>query len=223
MLDTMNKLFLRLLGCLFIVSSLQAQGEAPGSNFRFHTPESWRGEIIKLPPGFARDLKWHGIESIKFAPGMFKADSDSFFSYVLVFQLSKDDDVSESAVHAQILTYYKGLANAVMGGKNIPVNTDDFSLKLTKSENGETPGAVPADAKGKEVSTWNGTLDWTEPFATQKPQTLNLEVHLWKTDGRPVLYFTVSPQGKDHKIWEEMRGYRGKFKIDSSAGHVAPD
>ncbi len=160
--------------------------------------------MIKLPPGFALDLEWHGIESIKFAPGMFEAGSDSFFSYLLVFLLSKEDDVSEKSLHTQILAYYRGLAKAVMGGKKMPVNTDDFKFTLK---------ALPADSDKKLISVWEGTLDWTEPFATQKAQTLNMEIHQWKNGDQPVLYFMVSPQKKDHAIWKEMRGYRDKFEI----------
>ena len=32
-------------------------------------PKGWSGETIKLPPGFARDMKLRGIEVIRFAPG----------------------------------------------------------------------------------------------------------------------------------------------------------
>ena len=200
----MKPSFVCLLICLLSVSLTIAQDAEPGSDFQFHTPPTWRGEVIELPPGFAPDLQWHGIESIKFAPGMFKPDSESFFSYVLVFLLSKDDDVTEKSVHAQILTYYKGLAKSVMGGKNLQVNTDDFKLNLK-----------PVDAGDEDVSAWSGTLDWIEPFATQKPQTLNIEVNQWKKGGKPVLYFIVSPQERDHAIWKEMRGYREKFEIKS--------
>lgn len=174
------------------------------ARFNFHTPESWRGEVIKLPPRFAPDLEWHGIESIKFAPGMFKPGSESFFSYVLVFLLSKDDDVSEKALHDQILTYYRGLAKAVMGGRGIPVDTGNFQLDLK---------ADPVEDNKKYLSTWTATLDWIEPFATQKAQNLHIEVHQWKNADQPVLYFTVSPQAKDHAIWKEMRQYREQFEI----------
>ncbi|NNE93893.1 MAG: hypothetical protein HKN23_19765 [Verrucomicrobiales bacterium] len=202
-----------LLAAPSCISFGQAPGPPEAEAFQFHTPEEWRGEIIQLPPGFASDLGWNGVESIKFAPGMFQADSDSFFSYVLVFLLAKDADVSEKGVQAEVLKYYRGLATAVMGGKGIEVDTEKFALKLEPIEITKPPRDVPADAGDGEVKIWNATLDWTEPFATQKKQTLNFEIHLWKNDGRPVLYFTVSPQERDHEIWKEMRGYRAKFKV----------
>ena len=195
------KNLLCIFSLLFIVAgSCLAQEQHPEVNF--HTPLEWRGETLKLPPGFAPDLKWNGIEHIRFAPGMFQSDSESFFSYVLVFLLNKGDDISDESLHAQILTYYGGLAKAVMGGKSMSVKTEDFQLKLDPAE---------GDQKGK---VWTGVLDWVEPFATQKPQKLNMEVHLLsQKDEAPILYFTVSPQETNHAIWKEMRGYRAKFEV----------
>jgi len=43
-------------------------------------PEGWGGETIQLPPKFASDMKLKGSEHIRFAPGMMKPLSDSFFS-----------------------------------------------------------------------------------------------------------------------------------------------
>ncbi len=192
----MKKLFPLIFFLLLMsISRITAQDDVPD----FHTPKEWRGETLKLPPGFAPDLKWGGVEHIRFAPGMFKPDSDSFFSYVLVFLLSKDDDISSENMQAQVLTYYRGLAKAVMGGKGQSVKAEDFQLKLEQSKD--------------KKNSWHGVLDWVEPFATQKPQNLNLEVNLWKRKDSPVLYFCVSPQKKDHEIWKEMRKYRDLFQV----------
>ena len=44
------------------------------------TPEGWRGETIKLPAPFAKDMKLTGFEVIRFAPGMFNVEKEDFFS-----------------------------------------------------------------------------------------------------------------------------------------------
>jgi len=200
-----------LFACTAILLTISARGqeEGDGARFKFNTPAEWRGEVITLPPSFAKDLKWHGTESIKFAPGMFDAESESFFSYVLVFLLSKDDDVTDEAVKAQVLTYYQGLASAVAGlEKDV---TDKFKLKLNVPK--EPLKSKPADAGKDATKEWTGTLEWVEPFKTKAAQTLNFEIHLWKNGERPVLYFAVSPQKTDHAIWEEMQKYRALFEL----------
>lgn len=201
------RFYLVLIPTILLLASLT---NAQEGGVNFHTPAAWQGESIPLPPGFARDLKWHGVEHIRFAPGMFDPQSESFFSYILVFLLSKEDDVSEKAMSEQILTYYRGLAKAVMGRKGMAVDTNEFQLKQEAAEGGAA--FIPAAAGDQDVKSWNAVLRWTEPFATQKPQTLNFEVHLWKQGDAPVVFFTVSPQPMDHEIWKEMRGYRAAFE-----------
>jgi len=200
-----------LFSAILLPGNVLAQQPESGPTFGFQTPEAWRGEVISLPPGFAQDLAWKGVENIRFAPGMFKADHESFFSYLLVFLLDKEADVSEAAVKKQVLVYYQGLAKAVAGKELPDLDTEAFKLKLKPVE---ALKPNPGDKAGKAAAglkTWSGTLDWVEPFATKKAQTLNLEVHLWKHGEQPALYFTVSPQAADHAIWKEMRAFRAGF------------
>ena len=60
-------------------------------------PEGWAGETIELPPGFAPDMKWKGSEHIRFAPGMMKPASDSFFCYAFAFELQPKPDLTAVA------------------------------------------------------------------------------------------------------------------------------
>lgn len=201
---------IRSLGMLSLFAILSMTAVAREGGVKLHTPPEWRGETIALPPGFARDLEWHGAEHIRFAPGMFKPASESFFSYVLVFLLEKGDDVSAEAVQKQVLTYYRGLATAVMGGKGREVNSEDFQLKLDADDGRDM---LPAEAKKEGAQVWRGTLDWVEPFATYKSQQLNVDICLWNHGDKPVLYFIVSPQERAHPIWKEMRKYRAAFEV----------
>ena len=58
-----------------------------------------------------RGLK--GFEEIRFAPGMFDAKSDSFFSYGFVLQCEPEPKLTDAVVKQELLTYYRGLAEAV--------------------------------------------------------------------------------------------------------------
>ena len=63
----------------------------------------WKGERIRLPPAFAPAMKLKGIEEIRFAPGMFQAQSDSFFSYAFVFSVAKDHELTQEVIQREIL------------------------------------------------------------------------------------------------------------------------
>lgn len=179
--------------------------------FQFETgPTAWRGERIELPPGFARDLGWTGVEEIRFAPGMFEAGAPDFFSYILVFHLAPDSDVSEAGLKRELLVYYRGLASAVMAGKEKTVDPTGFSLALNKAE-GST--LSPPDAAPK-AEAWTGTLDWIEPFATEKTQRLHFEVHVWKEGDHPVVLSCVSPVDPSGEVaWPALRAIRKSFRF----------
>lgn len=197
--------------CLVIalVPTAPAQDAAPKFVFDTGTPP-WRGESIPLPPTFARDLGWKGVEEIRFAPGMFDATSDSFFSYVLVFLLEPGSDLSEAGLKRELLTYYRGLSKAVMADRQKSVETEGFTITLAQAAKVE---AAPVNATG--VSAYSGILKWVEPFATQKEQSLHLEVHTWKHGDRPVVLSCVSPVAPDGEaLWKSLRDIRAKFRFD---------
>jgi hypothetical protein len=85
---------LRLLAALLftMASSVPAQDAAKEPTFVFDTGvPPWKGERLELPPGFAPDLGWTGVEHIRFAPGMFDPEASDFFSYAIAFLLSAED------------------------------------------------------------------------------------------------------------------------------------
>ena len=178
---------------------LLTAAQEPGADIPLEAPEGWRGETIALPPGFAPKMALRGVEKIRFAPGMFKPGTDDFFSYVFVFQVGPKQDLAAKTIREQILVYYRGLATAV-GGKGI--DTSVFTLDLKALE--DPPAGTTAHF---------GVLKWVEPFATKKPQSLNLELHAWKGKGgkHGWLFCSASPADTKADIWKTMRSVRAKF------------
>ena len=201
---------LPLLAAALVLTLLSPRAVAePTFVFETGTP-AWKGERLVLPPGFAPDLGWSGVEHIRFAPGMFAAGEPDFFSYVLVFLLEPGSEVSGPALEREMLVYYSGLSKAVMGGKELTVDTSGFTVSLASS-NGKTGAPLSAPT----ATAWTGTLDWVEPFATQKPQTLHLELHVWEHEGRPVVLSCVSPIAREGDgPWKALREIRSTFRFE---------
>ena len=87
------------------------------------------GEVIKLPPSFAPDMKTKGVEDIRFAPGMFKPDQPDFFSYLFVINSTTGQKFTdEKFLHSELLAYYKGLAKSVSRGAIDPRDLRDRSF-----------------------------------------------------------------------------------------------
>ena len=170
-----------------------------------------RGESICRPDSLLIS-EWNGIEEIRFAPGMFRPAEGDFFSYILVFVLEPGSDTSEKGLQKELLTYYSGLSKAVMGSGGATVDTSDFSVTVKKEKDGNS--GAPASAP--KAIAWIATLDWVEPFATKKRQTLHLEVHTWQNEDQPVVLSCVSPVDpkEDAGPWKALREIRKTFRLE---------
>ena len=160
------------------------------------TPKDWGKEIIQLPPGFAPDMNYRGTEDIRFAPGMFKPESETFFTYVFLLSGKCGEGLDQKTVESEIMAYYKGLATAV-GGKKFSIDTSAFKIELASS------------TKGK----YKGKLDWIEPFKTGKEQSLNLKIYTWESKEKHFLFAMVSPSKFESKVWEKLQDIKDKLLI----------
>lgn len=162
-------------------------------------------ETIPLPPSFAPGMAWKGAEEVRFAPGMFKPESDSFFSYAVLFWLADNQKIDRETTERELLVYYRGLAKAVLKGKKQDVDAASFALALraTPDRDGKRPD-------GEKFLSFAGELKWIEPFATGKPQTLRLEIQTWRCEkqNHQIVFMCVSPQPDNAAIWRDLRAIR---------------
>jgi hypothetical protein len=193
-----------LFALLLATRSAPGQPEN-GPPYRVPAPAGWARETIPLPPPFAPDMKWNGSEELRFAPGMFKADSDTFFSYALLFWLPDDQSIDPRAIEKELLVYYRGLAKAVLNSKKqgLDVNTFTLTIKDASDKPGKRPGGEP-------VAAFAGELKWVEPFATGKPQTLRMEIHTWHCEKHKhhCVFICASPQPEAAAVWKALREIR---------------
>ncbi len=198
----------RICAVSLLMSGMLLVADEPKSE-KLTAPEGWSGETIALPPGFAPDMKLKGSEHIRFAPGMMKPASDSFFCYAFVFELQPKPDLTEAVVKEEFLKYFRGLCKAVLNGKLPDVNPAEFKLELQRVKSEKDPAT---DAKAAETPTlYTGTLDWVEPFATKKAQKLNLEIRTWTRNDRNYIFACVSPQARDSAIWKQLNAIRDDY------------
>jgi hypothetical protein len=200
----------KILTIILCVALVPLASLAAKETFHWATDKGWFGERIDVPTGFAPKMSWKGIEEIRFAPGMFKPGQPDFFSYVFIFSLETDNDLSPKSIREQILIYYKGLSSQVSTGKGRKVDVSKFSMELVPVKKSSI---IPAQA-GKS-SSYIGTLHWVEPFATGRDQTLRFEIQAWKDDGRKRAYVfvCVSPQKTDAPIWKKLHGIGREFRV----------
>ena len=177
--------------------------------FKLAAPKDWSGETIELPPGFAPDMKLKGYEHIRFAPGMMKSGSDTFFSYAFVFELSPKPELTETVVKDEFLKYFRGLCKAVLNGKFPDVDPSEFTLELQQVK--PDPKQALNEKAADSPTQYTGKLDWVEPFATKKRQKLNLEIRTWTKNEHNYIFACVSPQPADAAIWKQLHTIRDDY------------
>jgi len=199
---------LRIFAVSLLMSATLLASDEPGAA-KLAAPAGWGGETIQLPPGFAPDMKLKGSEYIRFAPGMMKPASDSFFCYAFLFELQPKPVLTEAVVKDEFLKYYRGLCKAVLKGNLPDVDPSEFTLELRRVKSDAKPSLV--DKAAETPTRYTGTLDWVEPFATKKPQKLNLEIRTWASNGRNYIFACVSPQAQDAAIWKHLHTIREDY------------
>lgn len=204
--DCMKNNINMLVWLLF--ATLAASAFAQKADFEYDTPEGWRSETMKLPLPFAPDMKFRGLDELRFAPGMFKSDRDDFFTYMFVMSLEPGQEVTEQVIKKEFLAYYRGIAKVV--GKQAKDDVAKFSLAMKKN-----PKASKTPKDVQEPVEYHAELTWVEPFVTRKSHELKLEIQSFSfaDSDRDYLFVCASPQPRTHDIWTKMRGFRESLRM----------
>src|SRR4029079_4215421 len=111
---------LLLVGCalaLDVRSADPPKAATAEQTARWPVPAGWTHETFPLPPAFAPELPYHGIEDLRFMPGYFAPGASDFWSYVFVWWLDDPPAFGAKGLAASLTTYYRGLSNVVGGSK----------------------------------------------------------------------------------------------------------
>ncbi|WP_372368070.1 hypothetical protein [Candidatus Uabimicrobium sp. HlEnr_7] len=187
-----------ILGCILFA-------EDKKDPFEFSAPEDWRPERIFFPLSFAPDIKYKGFEELRFAPGMFKPETEDYFCYVFFFWIEEKISIDKKEVHKILLAYYKGLCKAVADKRKLKLNFDTIKVSVKDDEK----------SKGK----FYVVVDWYDPFVTGEKLSLHMDINFFysKDETKSILFACVSPKfpTKENKTWATMYDIRDSFKLKS--------
>ncbi|QBF83264.1 hypothetical protein EXU30_11565 [Shewanella maritima] len=189
----MKQLLATIISALVCVASLAGTPAAANTLTAYQSlPNGWRTEVIPFPLDFAPNIELEGVEELVFAPGMYDATKQDFFSYAFVWAI-KPQALEQTRMHDELHRYYLGLYQAVSGQKQASTNSVKISFSVYESDN-----------------RYHGHIDWIEPFVTNKPQRVLFEAHKLECRDKEETrwYFVASPQEKDHQIWQQLRGLK---------------
>ncbi len=182
---------------------LMACGEpATRSELLPETPPDWRYERIDFPLSFAPELKYDGFEELGFAPGMFNAKSDTYFTYVFAIKITNDVSIDVKLLKSFLETYYRGLCQTVAEGTDFDIDASKISATV-REDHYEAPGS----------RHFRVILDSYDPFVTGKSLRLHLEMLVVKRNRNDHRIFAaVSPQPAESPVWKLLRKLKQQFQ-----------
>ena len=166
-------------------------------------PANWQFERFALPPEFAPNIPYKGVEELRFSPGMFVKDSSNYFTYAFVVELDNINSISQDDIKNYLLDYFKGLCGNTAKQRNLSIDTSKITVSLDKDE-----------STGKDVH-YNATLGIFGVFADGAPVRLNMEIKVMndKAVSKIYLVFIASPLNKTDKVWATLRSIQNNFTM----------
>lgn len=167
-------------------------------------PATWEFEAFPLPPAFAPEIKYRGLEELRFAPGMFKKDTTGYFTYAFVARFDSMVDISQAEIRDYLLFYFKGLCATVARDKKMLIDTSLIAVTIAKKKNAP-----------KKTTIYNARLNVLGVFADGAPVTLNMELKLVKDPVFKRLYLVIitSPLPKTDAIWKTLYQVQTDFVV----------
>ncbi|MBI5431557.1 MAG: hypothetical protein HZA52_01870 [Planctomycetes bacterium] len=173
--------------------------------FPWPLPPGWIAETIPFPLGFAPSLNYSGLEELRFAPGMFKAESEDFWTYAFVWWLEGEVALDASKLNEELAIYFEGLSAAVEG--------PDFDAERAKV----VSRLAPAPSDDAKRTRWHGTVSSYDAFATHARIELHVEVESFRCEARDrtVAMFLVSPRPPGHTVWTQLAAVGDSFRCSA--------
>lgn len=189
-------LCLLIILCMSCVSFAQEQQKSPA--YFLPTPSGWKTESFEFPLGFAPDIKYTGVEDIRFSQGWSDQKSDNFFSYLFIWYVNEYPALTEQKLQDYMKLYFDGLAKTVAESNNIPAKDVSPTMALFV----------------KDKNKFRGKINFFDSFFSKQQLILNVlaETTECKEKKKHVIFFQLSPQNTNHKIWNDLKTITKGFR-----------
>lgn len=81
-------------------------------------PADWDEEQFPIPPGFAQEIDFEGMEDLRFSPGWRDSTSKEFWAYTFVWYVEYSGALTDSTIEHSLNLYYDGLMGTDSAGEN---------------------------------------------------------------------------------------------------------
>jgi hypothetical protein len=158
-------------------------------------PEGWRIERFSLPPEFAKDINFKGVEDVRFAPGWGDVRSEEYWTYAFLWWTEGIPELNTSILEKSLKSYYSGLI-----ARNIPTRKIPESKLLPTVVNIHVTNTIKGD-----LETYSGTISMLD-YMTQTPMVLNALIHKRNCPDKnhSYIFFEISPKPLANPLWQKL-------------------
>lgn len=163
--------------------------------YHLPSPGSWSIERIPFPIDFAPQIKYEGMEDLRFAPGWGDKNENDYWSYAYLWWLMGTLDINADQLKKDLTDYYSGLVNRNIPIRNIPSDKlIPTVVTLTKTK-----------TAFKDTETYSGKVDMLD-YMSQQPMILNIVIHemACPDQDKTAIIFEVSPKNANDSIWQKL-------------------
>jgi hypothetical protein len=158
-------------------------------------PEGWSVERFSLPPEFAKDINFKGVEDVRFAPGWGDAKSDEYWTYAFLWWTEGNAELNTSILEKYLKSYYSGLIARNIGPRKIPeskLQPTIISIHVANTEKGD-------------LQTYSGTISMLD-YMTQTPMVLNAMIHKKNCPDKnhSYIFFEICPKPMTDPVWQKL-------------------
>lgn len=194
----MKKLIVLFFCLLTFCSFGQTDGKFDGPSW--HPPynlslDGWAIERFLIPIEFAPQIKYKGVEDLRFTPGWGNEKNSEYWSYAFLWYLDGSPSIDVSTVKRNLNFYYDGLISRNVEKRKI--SQSDIFKTYTRLKQIATYSG--------DLKTFQGTVSMLD-YMAKKPMVLNCIVHLKKCKGtnHTILFHQLSPQPYSDSVWKKL-------------------
>ena len=199
---------------LVYVISLTAFGQTANTEFdgahwnapyTLAVPFGWRAErsTVQVP-----QVTIKGIEDIRYTPGWSNVKSEQYWSYGFLWYLDGAVNTNDHMIEKNLNAYYTNLFEKNISKQNISVK----KIAAIKTE------VMEIASENGDLKTYYGTIAMVD-YMDHKPIVLNCIVHVKAShdQNNTFLFFEVSPQPLNNKIWKSLDQLWLNFDVVASS------
>ena len=163
--------------------------------YNLPVPAGWSREVFTLPPDFAKQIKFKGVEELRFFPGWGDEKTEDYWSYAFLWWLEGNQDIDASVLQDNLKILYSGLIERNIVQRRIP-KEKLFPVEV-KIHNIKTTAG--------DLKTFEGTVHMLD-YMQQAPMILNLRIHIRDCidKSHTSILLEISPKSFDHPNWQQL-------------------